>query len=118
METLKGFYEHLDFNFSELEQALYAAKNCKAGSLDAIFKVDEFINLCRWFLEDAFRAIERMDKTFFDDQQQASNFQEKLKEIIGYISVPFAVLQKRRWKLWELLQKDIPELLQIMFLVN
>lgn len=114
MSELKQFYNNLDFDFSELMKSLHKAQQGKEGSLDAIFRIDEFVNLCRWFLGDALRAVEKMPKDAFEDRSHVVAFQEKLAGIVAEVNVPFSILQRKRQELWQKLSVEVSELVEMM----
>lgn len=114
MSELKRFYNNLDYDFDELLKSLDKASGCKAGSLDQIFKVDEFINMCRWFLEDALRAVDNMPEGYFKDYDQAVEFRKKLAKLVNLVNVPFTVLQRQRATIWNTLKTEVPELVELI----
>ena len=114
MGELKQFYTNLDFDFDELMKSLYLAQKSKKGSMDELFKVDDFVNMCRWFLGDALRALDKIPPESFEDLEVVSLFHEKLTKIVEEINVPFSVLQRKRWEVWKTLPDQIIELSELL----
>lgn len=114
MSELKEYFESLDFDFRELQVSLAKTKKARQGTVDETFKVDEFINLCRWFLGDALKAIEGLSADYFQDHSKRVRLQTKLAGVVAVINIPFAALQSKRSEVWEVLKKEVPEICTIL----